>query len=123
VSTAEAYAAIDTITRLHTGGHHCLTPDGTTAWFNENAGARSRCPTRTLLTGVRDEITSLTQQVHTAAHDPDAVRATAEGMTGLVMADLGGDDREGWTQTARDAIEALAAHLDPTTRQETPDAY
>lgn len=119
MSPDAAYASIDAAALPHLHGHSCT--DG--RWYNENAGSRSACPTLTHLRHARAQVGLLDSQVHRAAHDDAAVRATAEGMTGLVMADLGGDDREGWMQTARDAIEALAAHLDPTTRQEAPDEH
>lgn len=112
-----AYVAIDTLTRLHTGGHHCLTPEGTSAWFNENAGARQRCPTSSLLDGVRQEVTALHQQTHAAAHDPTAVETVAEGMTGLTLTEVPAEEADGLRALARQAIETLAAHLDgiPTT--------
>lgn len=104
MTTADAY---DALTGHHRGQHRC--DDG--AWY----GPRDwqSCPMHRAATALTDRIVEVRDRVHEAAHDPDAVRAVAEGMTGLVMAELGEDDRHGWEATARMAIEALAAHLDP----------
>lgn len=103
-----ALASIDAARRPHDHGHTCT--DG--KWWNPNTGTRSSCPTRLSLLTAATQVQHLFDQVHEAAHDDDAAVAVAEGMTGLVMVELAEDDAEGWTTTARMAIEALAAHLD-----------
>jgi hypothetical protein len=99
---------LDNLLRPHLAGHRCI--DG--QWFNPNAGARRNCPTYTYLTEVRAGAEALHASVHEAAHDDAAATAVAEGMTGLTMAELADEDREGWVLTARMAIEALSEWLD-----------
>lgn len=91
----------------HTGGHRC---DG--EWFNDQTGTRTPCPTLRRLNVIRTQIERLLTQVHDAAHTPRHVDAVAQGMTGLVLADLHPDDADGWRQTARYAIEALSFSLE-----------
>jgi hypothetical protein len=102
-----ALATLDSLAGPHRAGHRCT--DG--EWYNDATG-RPPCPVRRDLGVVREQVEALHASVHEAAHDDDAARAVAEGMTGLVMADLDTESREGWTLTARMAVEALAAHLD-----------
>lgn len=99
---------LDNLLRPHTAGHRCI--DG--QWVNPNAGARRNCATYDLLQEVRTGAEALHASVHAAAHDTDAATAVAEGMTGLTMAELDTDSRDGWVLTARLAIEALAGWLD-----------
>jgi hypothetical protein len=99
---------VQRLTDPHRAGHRCI--DGN--WWNPNAGSRQHCPVYTRLQEVADTATALRDSVHEAAHDTAAATAVAEGMTGLVMADLDPEDREGWVLTARMAIEALAIWLD-----------
>lgn len=103
-----ALSTIETLTAPHRGGHRCTSGD----WHNDNVGDRLPCPVLAGLTTVREQVQALHEQVHNAAHDTGAAVAVAEGMTGLVMAELHPEDREGWTLAARMAVEALAAHLD-----------
>lgn len=103
-----ALATLDTLAAPHRGGHRCTSG----VWFNDNAGDRLPCPVRRDLATVREQVEALHASVHEAAHDTDAAVAVAEGMTGLTMADLDPESREGWTLAARMAVEALAAHLD-----------
>lgn len=103
-----ALTVIAGLARPHIAGHRCTNGD----WYNDAVGARERCPVRAALDTLTLEVKGLHEQIHGAAHDDDAARAVAEGMTGLVLADLGDEEREGWTLAARMAIEALAAHLD-----------
>jgi hypothetical protein len=105
---ALALAALDAALLPHRGGHRCT--DG--KWWNDATGTRTPCPTRIHLDLAHEQVGKLHASVHEAAHDTDAATAVAEGMTGLVMAELSADDREGWVLTARMAIEALAEHLD-----------
>jgi hypothetical protein len=110
---------LDTLEAPHLHGHSCVSHfPGVDAWYNPGAGRTGPCPTLTTLRDLRTHLAALTTQVHDAAHDDAAAVAVAEGMTGLVMADLEPEEaREGWVLTARLAIEALAAHLDPTVHQ------
>lgn len=103
-----AYAALTAAAAPHEYGHVCH--DG--LWYAPHLGTRSPCPPLASLRTVREQVQHLHEQVHTAAHNDTAATAVAEGMTGLVMADLPDEDREGWVTTARMAIEALAHHLD-----------
>ena len=103
-----ALTLIAGLARPHHGGHRCTNGN----WHNDAVGTRAPCPVVDALDALRREVTGLHEQVHDAAHDDDAARAVAEGMTGLVMADLDDESQEGWTLTARMAVEALAAHLD-----------
>lgn len=109
-----AYDALARLSYHHEGGHRCYDD----RWYNPRTGSRVPCPALTHLTTLRTTLTNLREQTHRAAQDPAAVRAVAEGMTGLTMADLGGEDRGAWETTARWAIEALAEHLHPTPAQE-----
>ena len=99
--------AVETLTGQHQSQHRC--DDG----IHYGPKAFHKCPMNRAAATLTDAITAERARVHAAAHDPDAVCAVAEGMTGLTMADLTADDRQGWELTARMAIEALAAHLDP----------
>ena len=103
-----ALSTLDHLTAPHRGAHRCTNG----AWFNDNVGDRLPCPVRAGLTTVREQVEALHASVHEAAHDTTAAVAVAEGMTGLTMADLDPESREGWTLAARMAVEALAAHLD-----------
>lgn len=103
-----AMTALDAVEEPHRGGHRCT--DG--AWYNDNAGPRTPCPTRQHVATVREQVDRLHAQVHDAAHDTPAAEHVAHAMTGLVLADLEPEDREGWTRTARMAIEGLAEWLE-----------
>lgn len=104
ISTADAY---DALTGHHRGQHRC--DDGN--YYGPKVWAE--CPMNVNASVLSLAMVDERNRVHEAAHNDDAVRAVAEGMTGLVMAELSDEDRQGWMMTARMAIEALAAHLDP----------
>lgn len=104
-------AAVETLTHGHRGQHRC----GPGRWFGVDAW-RS-CPTNVAAAALVDALAEERARVHEAAHDDTAVHAVLTGMTGFTVDDLAAmevEDRDGWTLTARGAIEALAAHLDPT---------
>lgn len=103
-----ALASIDAAEAPHRHGHTCT--DG--RWWNPNAGTRSPCPIQGHLRVAREQVEKLHAQVHEAAHDTPTVDAVAEGMTGLVLADLQPEDRDGWRMATRLAIESLAEQLD-----------
>lgn len=109
-----ALTAIEAVEHPHRGGHNC--DDG--KWYNDNTGTRTPCPVRAHLTTAREQVDRLHAQVHEAAHDEAAAVHVAEAMTGLVLADLADEDREGWVMTARMAMEGLAEWLDRDTVQE-----
>ncbi|UQS95193.1 hypothetical protein Pam4_50 [Pseudanabaena phage Pam4] len=92
----------------HRGGHRCTNG----GWYNDNAGARTACPVLLALDDLGTAATLLASAAHAAAHDTATAVRVAEGMTGLDLAALGEEEREGWTLTARLAIETLAAELD-----------
>lgn len=106
--TDSAHHHLDALTGPHRGGHRCT--DG--GWYNDATGARVPCPVVRSLTAVRQAVDDLAAAPHAAAHDTAAAVAVAEGMTGLDLSVLAEEEREGWTLTARLAIETLAAHLD-----------
>lgn len=103
-----ALTAINAVREHHAYGHTCH--DG--RWYNPNAGTRSPCPDLRHLDTAREQVERLHASVHEAAHTDRHAVAVAEGMTGLTMSALDPESREGWTLTARMAIEALAASLD-----------
>lgn len=103
-----ALAAIEAVEVHHRGGHTCH--DG--RWYNDNTGTRTHCPARSHLLTAAFQVVRLGSRVHDAAHSERHPVAVAEGMTGLVMADLQPEDAAGWVQAARMAIEALAASLE-----------
>lgn len=103
-----ALAAITAAAAPHQGGHTCT--DG--KWYNPNAGTRGPCPTIGHLRTAAEQVEKLHASVHEAAHDTPAAEHVAQSMTGLVMTELNDEDREGWTRTARMAIEGLAEWLD-----------
>lgn len=108
--TTEAMTPADAneaLTGHHRGQHRC--DDG--RYYGPKQWAE--CPMNKAAAVLSLAIIDERQRVHDAAHDDDAVTAVAEGMTGFVMAELSEDDAHGWRLTARMAIEALAAHLDP----------
>lgn len=109
-------AALDALTDPHVGGHRCT--DG--LWWNPNAGTRTPCPTLGHLRLIAEQVDRYRQQVHTAAHDDTAARVVAEGFTGLTLADLSADDAVAYHHAGRLALEALAAHLDPTVTPPVP---
>lgn len=109
ITTADAY---ETLTGHHRSQHRC--DDG--KYYGPQRWGE--CPMNVNAAVLSLAIIDERSRVHEAAHDDDAVRAVAEGMTGLVMADLSEDDRHGWMMTARMAIEALAEHLDPDVETE-----
>lgn len=96
------------LTNPHLGGHTC---DG--RWFNPNAGARNHCPTLVALNAIQEWADETRVWVHLAATDVAAQTRVAEGMTGLVLADLDPEDAVAWRTTAMYAIQALAGHLTP----------
>jgi hypothetical protein len=102
--------AAENLTGHHRGQHRC--DDG--RWYGPREW--QTCPMHVAAGALLDAIDAERRRVHEAAHDADAVRVVAEGMTGLVMAELSADDAHGWQTTARMAIEALAGHLDPDVR-------
>lgn len=103
-----ALVAIDAVRAPHQIGHRC--EDG--QWHNPNAGTRTRCQVLRHLDVARRQVERYSTQVHDAAHTPRHVDAVAQGMTGLVLADLHPDDANGWRTAARYAIEALSFSLD-----------
>lgn len=106
--TTLAETAIAAAAAPHRQAHICT--DG--RWYNPHAGTRTPCPTLGHLTTATEQVTRLGAAVHDAAHNDDAARYVAEGMTGLVMAQVDAESREGWTTTARMAVEALSEWLD-----------
>jgi hypothetical protein len=109
-----ALADLDAAGTDHAYAHRCT--DG--QWYRLG----HRCPTRQNLLHAETHVRALIGAVEKAAADPDALRTVAEGMTGLTMADLDGDSREGWQTTARLAVLTLAAWLsDPTAGKDRDD--
>ena len=112
IDTGPAYAALDVIRARHLGGHSHTDGPGLSRWYNPRVRPAEPCPTLTDLDTIHATIAALTARIHAAADDQATVRAVADGMTGLTMADLGDEEREGWEATARMAILSLAARLD-----------
>ena len=110
-----AIAAIDAVEAPHRGGHTCVDA----RWYNDNTGTRTPCPVRDHLTTARQQVGKLHTAVHEAAHNDAAATHVAEAMTGLTMADLSDEDRDGWVTAARMAIEGLAEWLDRDPVQES----
>lgn len=118
---------LDVLEAPHTIGHSCadtLDPRQATVvgWWNPNTGDRRTCPRLDGLRALRDELTRLTtlppahDVVHTAAHDDRTafiVGAASCGFTESEGEQLSAEDRTGFLQMGRFAIEALAEHLDP----------
>jgi hypothetical protein len=103
-------AALDALTDPHIGGHRCT--DG--LWWNPNAGTRTPCPTLGHLRLIAEQVDRLRTQVHDAAHTPTSCNVVAEAFTGLTLAALPIYDAVSYHHAGRLALEALAAHLDPT---------
>lgn len=103
-----ALQAIAAVTTAHVGGHRCQDD----RWYNDHTGTHTKCPVRLHMETATAQVQRLAEQVHAAATTPRHIDAVAQGMTGLVLADLQPEDAEGWRTTARYAIEALAASLD-----------
>jgi hypothetical protein len=106
-----ALADLDAAGTDHAYAHRCT--DG--QWYRLG----HRCPTRQNLLHAETHVRALIGAVEKAAADPDALRTVAEGMTGLMMADLDGDSREGWQATARLAVLSLAAWLSTPPQERT----
>lgn len=108
------YAALDALEAPHLIGHTCAAEaDGLSAWWNPNAGRREACPTLANLLQLRHALDALTQQVHAAAHDTDAVDRVASAMLLTPVAELEPEVAAGWRYMAQLGIEALSEHLDP----------
>lgn len=109
-----ATAAIRILTDVrqsHTFGHRC--EDG--RWYNPRLtpDRRTECPVDRDLAGALVDVGLLAGTVENAARDDAAVKHVAWAATGLDMDQLvNEEDRDGWMQTARDAILGLAGWLD-----------
>lgn len=99
---------LDLLAIPHRGGHQCMGATGRPHWVPH----RDICDTLTSLTTIGDTLTSISERTHAAAHDPEAVDAVVIGMLDSPLADLPPEAAEGWRYLARQAIEALAHHLD-----------
>lgn len=111
MDTKLALAAIEAVDVHHRGGHTCH--DG--QWYNDITGTRTYCPPRSHLLTARRQVTILGHAVGHAANSDRHRTAVAEGMTGLTMADLQPEDRDGWLTAAGMAIAALAQSLERDT--------
>lgn len=108
----------------HQGGHHCpsATDPTQSRWYNPNTPHGLPCPVLVAVDTIRTRAEEQRQAVHNAAHTDAGPIAVVEGMTGLTLDDLDPDDRYAWILSGRLAIEALAAHLDPTIGQDDDPA-
>jgi hypothetical protein len=104
----KAAHAAEALTVGHRGQHRCTD---SIYYGPRDAGD---CPVSAAVQVLADTIDQVRALPHTAVHDAEHVDLVALGMTGLVMADLAPEDRDGWRLTVRNALEAHAALLDPS---------
>lgn len=103
-----ALADLALIRADHENAHRC--PE---TWYNPHVTGGRYCPTWNRVQHAITQVETLHLAAADAADQPAACTAVAEAMTGLVMAELDVDSREGWERTARDAMRAT--HLWITT--------
>lgn len=115
---------LDLLERPHLHGHSCPTLGSSAhgTWHNPNAGSAGPCPTLTALRDVRAELEAADAavlvehaRVHAAAHDDELALITGMAAAGYGECDhhdVHDDDRAGFRQMGRMAIEALAEQLD-----------
>lgn len=111
-----ADADLTALIRPHLYGHRCTDPTTGVEMWQQPHLSGVPCHPLAGLRAVETYIAALRTRVHTAAHHTPTAEAVAEGMTGLTMADLPTEEREGWTLTARMAMETLSAILDGTAK-------